>query len=898
MMKSNPFDTEKILELEKERLLYHSLKELEKHTGSVDHLPISIRILLEGAIRLCDGFRVTEGDVANIAGWKPRPKDVEIPFMPARVLMQDLTGGPAIIDLASMRSAISKLGGNPERINPIVRADLVIDHSLQVDAFGYPEALKINTKREFERNLERYRLFKWAQKAFDNLHIVPPESGICHQVNLEYLATVVAEQKTNGQSVLYPDTCIGMDSHTPMVNALGVLGWGVGGIEAEAVMLGQLMRIQMPEVIGFRLKGKLREGTTATDLVLAITSILRKKGVVNKFVEFFGGGLDTLSVPDRATIANMAPECGSTVNFFPVDEQVIRYLLLTGRKERHVRLIELYLRAQNMFRTPDMKEAHYTDIIELDLSTIEPTIAGPMRPQDSVPLSGVKSAFSNILKSSENNGFGLDEREMEKEVPLQPDGKQESLRHGSVVIAAITSCTNTSNPAVMIGAGLLAKKAVERGLKVPGYVKTSMAPGSKVVTEYLSKAGLDRHLEKLGFYTVGYGCTTCIGNSGPLPENVSNAIEEGSLVVSSVLSGNRNFSGRIHQQTEMNWLMSPLLVVAYALAGNIGKDLISEPLGTGNGGKEVYLHDIWPSQKEIEETISAHISRDMFVEKYRNIMEGPEEWKSIDVNESLLFDFDPASTYLREPDYFEGMGPHPETIKPIKSARCLAVFGDSVTTDHISPAGAIERNGPAARYLLEKGVKEEDFNTYGSRRGNHEVMVRGTFSNVRIRNLLLKGKEGGYTVHFRSGKTESIFDAAMRYKSESVPLIIVAGNEYGSGSSRDWAAKGPALLGVKAILAESFERIHRSNLIGMGILPLEFRKGENMMALGLTGTETFDIEIDDNIKPKQEIKITVHMENGSIKEFAMVSRIDMQLELEYFRHGGILKYVLRQMMGA
>ncbi len=891
-MKGDFFGVREELEFEGKPLSYFSLRGLEKHTGSADHLPISIRVLLEGAVRLCDGFRVTEDDVANLAGWKPKPEDIEIPFMPSRVLMQDLTGGPAIIDLASMRSAISKLGGNPEKINPIVRADLVVDHSIQVDAFRSYDALKINTQKEFGRNLERYRLFKWAQQSFENLHIVPPESGICHQVNLEYLATVVTEQ----DGLLFPDTCIGMDSHTPMVNSLGVLGWGVGGIEAEAVMLGQLMRIQMPEVIGFRLTGKLREGATATDLVLTITDILRKKGVVNKFVEFFGDGLDSLSVPDRATIANMAPECGSTVNFFPVDEQVIKYLLLTGRKERHVRIVELYLKSQNLFRASKSKEPIYTDIIEMDLSSVEPTIAGPMRPQDSVRLSDVKSYISGILKSSENNGFAFDEKELEKEVAIRSNGKKETLRHGDVVIAAITSCTNTSNPSVMVAAGLLAKKAVEKGLKVPDYVKTSLAPGSKVVTEYLSKSCLDKYLEGLGFYTVGYGCTTCIGNSGPLPENVSKAIEEGNLAVSSVLSGNRNFSGRIHPQTKLNWLMSPPLVVAYAIAGSVGKDLTSEPLGIGIGGEEIYLRDIWPSQHEIDETISMCISKEMFTGKYKNILEGPEEWKSINAKKSLLFGFDPGSTYLREPNYFENMNHKADSVKPVKHARVLAVFGDSVTTDHISPAGAIENDGPAARYLLGRGVREEDFNTYGSRRGNHEVMMRGTFANVRIRNLLLDGKEGGYTVHFPTGKVENIFDASVKYKSEDTPLIIIAGKEYGSGSSRDWAAKGPSLLGVKAILAESFERIHRSNLIGMGILPLQFKNGENPKALGLTGREIFDIEISDGIKPRQEIKITAHMENGGEKKFIMTSRIDTLLELEYFRHGGILKYVLKKMM--
>ncbi|MBI2988850.1 MAG: aconitate hydratase AcnA [Deltaproteobacteria bacterium] len=859
---------------------------------TVSRLPVSLKILLENLLRCEDNRHVTGTDIETLAGWNPKEKkEKEIAFMPARVLTQDLTGVPAVVDLAAMREAMKRMGGDPKKINPLAPCDLVIDHSVQVDRFGSREAFHQNSEIEFERNVERYAFLRWGQKAFSNFRVVPPDTGICHQVNLEYLGQVVFRAKENGGTLAYPDTVVGMDSHTPMINGLGVVGWGVGGIEAEAALLGQPLIMLIPDVIGFKLHGRLPEGATSTDLVLTVTQMLRKKGVVEKFVEFYGPGLSSLSTADRATIGNMSPENGSTIGFFPVDDETLKYLKLTGRSPKLIKLVEAYCKRQGLFRTDSSPDPVFTDTLELDLSTVEPSLAGPRRPQDRVPLARAKSAFKEALPSLLKSGTP------DKTVSVQLNGDRATLGHGAVVISAITSCTNTSNPSVLIGAGLLAKKAVAKGLKSKPWVKTSLAPGSKVVTDYLKKSGLLPHLEKLGFYLVGYGCTTCIGNSGPLPEPVSAGIQEGDLVACAVLSGNRNFEGRIHPQVRANYLASPPLVVAYALAGRMDMDITSEPLGNDRKGNAVYLKDIWPSPEEVREEIRKSVKADMFKKEYGEVFEGDRRWKKMPTPEGELFAWDSNSTYVREAPYFKDMGKTPSKPKDLIGARVLAVLGDSITTDHISPAGAIEKNGPAASYLTEHSVQPKDFNQYGARRGNHEVMVRGTFANVRLKNQLAPGTEGGWTVHLPDKKQMSIYDAAMQYQKEETPLIVIAGKEYGSGSSRDWAAKGPRLLGVRAAIAESYERIHRSNLIGMGIVPLQFKAGENLKSLGLTGFETYDVVgISAGLKLRQDLTVRAKSDDGNTKEFKVACRVDTPAELDYYCHGGILEYVLIQLL--
>ncbi|RME39680.1 MAG: aconitate hydratase AcnA [Planctomycetota bacterium] len=868
--------------------------------GPVDRLPFSIKVLLESVLRHVDGRTVTEEDVRAVAVWSE--DDVgrrEIPFLPARVLLQDFTGVPALVDLAAMRDAMVRLGGDPKAINPQVPADLVIDHSVQVDAFGSPEALGINVQREFARNIERYRFLRWGQNAFDGFRVVPPATGIVHQINLEYLATVVALREAGGGRIACPDSLVGTDSHTTMINGLGVVGWGVGGIEAEAIMLGQPIYMLLPDVVGFKLAGRLPEGATATDLVLTVTEMLRKKGVVGKFVEFYGEGVSAMSLADRATVANMAPEYGATMGFFPADEETLRYLRLTGRSDEQVDLVERYTKEQGLFRTTETPDPIFRDTIELDLSTVEPSLAGPKRPQDRVRLTEMKSAFARSLRAPvQERGFGLDEAALKKKVDAKLNGTSATLTHGSVVIAAITSCTNTSNPSVMIAAGLLAKKAVERGLRVPPYVKTSLAPGSRVVTDYFENGGLTPYLERLGFHTVGYGCTTCIGNSGPLPEPVAKAIGEGELVAAAVLSGNRNFEGRVHALVKANYLASPPLVIAYALAGTMDIDLATEPLGTGGDGEPVFLRDIWPSQAEIHEVVARSVTPEAFRKRYASVLEGNEEWNRIRGETGDTYPLDETSTYVQNPPFFEEVTREVLPIAPIHGARVLVMVGDSITTDHISPAGAIKPDSPAGRYLQELGVRPEDFNTYGSRRGNDRVMTRGTFANIRLRNLLAPGTEGGVTIHLPTGEPMSVFDAAQRYQEEGTPLLVLAGKEYGTGSSRDWAAKGTMLLGVRAVLAESFERIHRSNLVGMGVLPLQFREGENRASLGLTGREIYDIDgLRDDLQPRQEVDIKAQdPDGGSVRSFRAIVRLDSPVEVDYYRHGGILPFVLRKLV--
>jgi aconitate hydratase len=806
-------------------------------------------------------------------------------------LTQDLTGVPAVVDLAVMREAMKRLGGDPKKINPLVPVDLIIDHSVQVDTFGTANAFHQNSELEFQRNAERYACLRWGQKAFSNFKVVPPDTGICHQVNLEYLGQVVFRAKENGAVLAYPDTLVGMDSHTTMINGLGVVGWGVGGIEAEAALLGQPIIMLIPEVIGFKLHGRLPAGATSTDLVLTVTQMLRKKGVVEKFVEFYGAGLSSLSVADRATIGNMSPEYGATIGFFPPDDETLKYLQLTGRDPELIKLVEAYCKEQGLFRTDASPDPIFTDTLELDLATVEPSLAGPRRPQDRVPLANAKSAFQEALPSLMKGGTP------DRTVAVNFNGDKATLGHGTVVISAITSCTNTSNPSVLIGAGLLAKKAVEKGLKAKPWVKTSLAPGSKVVTDYLKETGLMPYLEKLGFYLVGYGCTTCLGNSGPLPEPITAGIQEGDLVACAVLSGNRNFEGRIHPQVRANYLASPPLVVAYALTGRMDIDLYQEPLGADSKGSPVYLKDIWPAPEEIHEEIRKSVSSEMFKKAYSNVFEGDERWKKMPTPEGELFKWDADSTYVREAPYFDGMTKTPSMPKDITGARVLAVLGDSITTDHISPVGSIERDGPAARYLMEHGVQPKDFNQYGARRGNHEVMMRGTFANVRLKNFLAPGTEGGWSVHLPDKKPMFIYDAAMQYQKEGVPLIVIAGKEYGTGSSRDWAAKGPRLLGIKAVIAESFERIHRSNLIGMGVIPLQFKAGENLKSLALTGFESYGITgIADDLKIGKELIVKATSDDGKTTEFKVICRIDTPAELDYYRHGGILEYVLRQLL--
>jgi len=861
----------------------------------VERLPFSIKVMLESVLRNCDGYVVTEEDVKTLANYNAKaPAQVEVPFKLARVVMQDFTGVPGVVDLAAMRAAAKRMGGDPKKINPLIPVDLVIDHSVQVDYFGTPDALRLNSDVEFERNQERYEFLRWGQQAFTNFRVVPPATGIIHQVNLEFLAKVVMIK----DGVAYPDTLVGTDSHTTMINGVGIVGWGVGGIEAEAVMLGQPLYILTPKVVGFKLTGQLREGVTATDLALTVTQILRKHGVVDKFVEFYGAGLSQIALTDRATIANMAPEYGATMGFFPIDAETLNYLRRTGHTDQEVLLVERYAKEQGLFRTDDTLDPEYTETLELNLADVVPSLAGPKRPQDRVPLTEMKKSFEGALVAPvKDRGFGLGESDLSKTGFVKDNGHSAEIKHGAVVIASITSCTNTSNPSVLIAAGLVAKKAAERGLKPPTYVKTSLAPGSKVVHEYLQEAGLLSSLEQVGFDIVAYGCTTCIGNSGPLPLPVSNAITEGNLVAAAVLSGNRNFEGRVNPFVKANYLASPPLVVAYALAGTVDIDLASEPIGTDKNGQPVMLKEIWPTQKEVSDLVASSIKPEMFKRSYGNVFDGNPQWNEIPVSGGELYQWNDASTYIQEPPFFKETTLEVKPIQPIGGARVLAIFGDSVTTDHISPAGNIAESGPAGQYLVSLGVKKADFNQYGTRRGNDRVMTRGTFANIRIKNLMVPGVEGGVTVHQPSGERMSIFDAAMKYKGAGVPSIVLAGKEYGTGSSRDWAAKGPYLQGVRAVIAESFERIHRSNLVGMGILPLQFKDGQNAESLGLTGQEVIDIVgLSDDLKPRQDVTVQAKKSDGSVAEFKATVRIDTPIEVEYYRNGGILQTVLRKLV--
>jgi aconitate hydratase len=936
----------------------YRLDRLEKQAlGAVSKLPFSIRVLLEAVLRNCDGYQVTEADVKALAAWHaPSPAKVEIPFKPARVVLQDFTGVPCVVDLAAMRSAMKRLGGDPKKINPLIPVDLVIDHSVQVDAFGSPRALEENVKLEFQRNRERYEFLRWGQKALANFRAVPPNVGIVHQVNLEYLAKGVFLRSDAKGPVALPDSLVGTDSHTTMINGLGVVGWGVGGIEAEAVMLGQPLYMLMPEVIGFELTGELKPGVTATDLVLTATQMLRKVGVVDKFVEFYGPGASHLSLADRATISNMAPEYGATMGFFPVDAESLAYMRATGRTKDEVELVERYCKEQGLFRTDSTPAPTFTKTVSLDLATVEPSLAGPKRPQDRVPLAAMKDTWRKALKAPvAERGFGLDDAAAQKKAPVKNNGKSAEITHGAVVIAAITSCTNTSNPSVMLAAGILAKKAVERGLSVPPYVKTSLAPGSRVVSDYLDKSGLTSALDKLGFQTVGYGCTTCIGNSGPLPDPVAAAVTEGNLVASAVISGNRNFEGRVNPLVKANYLASPPLVVAYAIAGTTDIDLVNEPIGTGTGGAKVFLKDIWPTSDEVKQALQTSVLPQMFSSRYSNVFAANETWNRIKVAEGDLYQWDEASTYIQEPPFLADMTVGVGSIQPIVGARVLAVLGDSVTTDHISPAGNISKTSPAGKYLIAHGVEPADFNSYGSRRGNDRVMVRGTFANIRIRNFLAPGTEGGVTKylgppggpqatassnvaiaagrqsmkepatlpngtarmiaegggsrpaamdtpekgtdHPDVGEVVSIYDAAMAYKSAGVPTVILAGAEYGTGSSRDWAAKGAYLLGVRAVIATSYERIHRSNLVNMGVLPLQFLEGQTWKSLGLTGEETFEIAgLGDNLQARSKITVRATLPGGSVKTFEAHVRIDTPVELDYYKNGGILQTVVRKLL--
>jgi len=900
--RQDPFGARAALNTGGGSAVIYRLESLEKRgLGGISRLPFSIKVLLESVLRNCDGALITEQDVAALAAWNAKsPAAREVPFKPARVILQDFTGVPAIVDLAAMRSAMQRLGGDPAKINPSVPVDLVIDHSVQVDFFGNPQALERNADIEFHRNRERYEFLRWGQKAFDNFRVVPPATGIVHQVNLEFLAKVVLEHRHGHDVVWLPDTLVGTDSHTTMINGLGVLGWGVGGIEAEAAMLGQPYYFLTPKVAGFKMKGRVREGVTATDLVLTVTEMLRKHGVVDKFVEFYGDGLSQMTLADRATVANMAPEYGATMGFFPVDEETLHYLRQTGRSEAEVERVERYCKEQGIFRSNEVPDPEYSETLELDLEAVMPSLAGPKRPQDRVPLSAMKGAFRKALGAPvKERGFGLSPQASEQVATVGFNGNQATLKHGSVLIAAITSCTNTSNPSVMLGAGLLAKKAADRGLRVPLYVKTSLAPGSKVVTEYLKAAGLIEPLAALHFDLVGYGCTTCIGNSGPLLPEVAKAVTEHQLVAAAVLSGNRNFEGRVHPQVRANYLASPPLVVAYALAGTVDIDLESEPLGKDRAGSPVYLRDIWPSQAEVGQAMDRAIRPEMFRESYANVWDGNPTWNAIPVAGGALYEWRPDSTYIQEPPFFTGLSPELEPISEIHGARVLALLGDSITTDHISPAGSIAEESPAGRYLIERGVAKTDFNSYGSRRGNDRVMVRGTFANIRLKNQLVPEVEGGVTVHFPDGERMWIYDAAMRYKQEGVPLLIIAGKEYGSGSSRDWAAKGALLLGIKAALAESFERIHRSNLVGMGVLPLQFIEGQNAASLALTGREVFDVGgLSDGIRPRSQVTVTAVDPDGARRSFQAVARLDSAVEVNYFRNSGILPAVLRKILNS
>jgi len=901
MAKKDQYSVRKPLSVGNNTYYYYSLPGFEENgSGKVSNLPFSIKVLLEAAVRQFDGRAITADHVKQIAGWaEGRDNNKEIPFIPARIVLQDFTGVPVVVDLAAMRATMARAGGDPKRINPLVPVDLVIDHSVMVDDFGNKMALQNNVELEFKRNAERYRFLRWAQTAFDNFRAVPPSTGIVHQVNLEYLASVAATKTVDGETEVYPDSLVGTDSHTTMINGLGVVGWGVGGIEAEAGMLGQPLYFVAPEVIGFKLTGSLPEGTTATDLALTITQMLRKKGVVGKFVEFYGPGLSNISLADRATVANMAPEYGATIGFFPVDAETLNYMRNTGREESQIALVEAYYKAQGMFRTDATPDPVFTDKIELDLSTVVPSLAGPKRPQDRVELTSMKEEFNAIVrKPIDQGGYGLSEEKIAEKNKVQyADGTSALMGTGAVVIAAITSCTNTSNPSVMLGAGLLAKKAVERGLKRPAYVKTSLTPGSLVVTEYLQKAGLIEPLEALGFHVTGYGCGTCIGNSGPLPDEVSKTIADNDMTVAAVLSGNRNFEGRVHAQVKANYLASPPLVVAYALAGTVNIDLTNDPIGHDEQGAPVYLRDIWPTNAEISQAVATAMNADMFREKYKDVFRANERWNAIDVPEGELYEWDAKSTYIAEPPFFTDLGAEPGDISDIRGAKTLALMGDSVTTDHISPAGNIKVDSPAGKYLIEHGVAREDFNSYGSRRGHHEVMMRGTFANIRIRNAVAPGTEGGVTTYLPTGEVMSIYDASMKYQASGTSLVVIAGKEYGTGSSRDWAAKGTFLLGVKAVIAESFERIHRSNLVGMGVLPLQFTNGDSWKSLGLTGRETFDIVgLNNDVQPGQTVPVTVTREDGSTFTFDALVRLDSMVDVDYYRNSGILQTVLRQIM--
>ncbi|MBP3039967.1 aconitate hydratase AcnA [Bacillaceae bacterium Marseille-Q3522] len=896
MVKNDVFQARTFFELNGKRYHYYRLKTLEeKEIGKISTLPYSIKVLLESVLRQLDGRVIKKEHVENLAKWgSNKVKEIDVPFKPSRVILQDFTGVPAVVDLASLRKAMADMGGNPDLINPEKPVDLVIDHSVQVDKYGTADALHVNMELEFERNAERYQFLSWAQKAFANYRAVPPATGIVHQVNLEYLASVVHAVETDGEIEAYPDTLVGTDSHTTMINGIGVLGWGVGGIEAEAGMLGQPSYFPVPEVIGVKLLGKLPDGATATDLALKVTQVLRQKGVVGKFVEFFGPGVVSLPLADRATIANMAPEYGATCGFFPVDTESLAYMRLTGRSEEHIKIVETYCKENGLFFNPDI-DPIYTDVIELNLADIEANLSGPKRPQDLIPLSEMKKAFHTAVSAPQGNqGFGLDEKELNKETVVKFDnGETVTMKTGAVAIAAITSCTNTSNPYVLAGAGLVAKKAVELGLEVPKYVKTSLAPGSKVVTGYLRDSGLLPYLEQIGFSLVGYGCTTCIGNSGPLKEEIEKAIAGSDLLVTSVLSGNRNFEGRIHPLVKANYLASPPLVVAYALAGTVDIDLRTEPIGSDKNGNDVFFKDIWPTTGEVNEIVKNTVTPELFKKEYKRVFDDNERWNEIQTNDDPLYAFDEQSTYIQNPPFFAGLAADPEEVKPLSGLRIVGKFGDSVTTDHISPAGAIGKSTPAGKYLLANGVEPRQFNSYGSRRGNHEVMMRGTFANIRIRNQIAPGTEGGYTTYWPTGEVTSIYDACMKYKEDGTGLVVLAGKDYGMGSSRDWAAKGTNLLGIKTVIAESFERIHRSNLVLMGVLPLQFKDGDSAESLGLTGKEKLAIHIDETVKPRDYVKVVATDESGKEKEFEVLVRFDSEVEIDYYRHGGILQMVLR-----
>ncbi|HEC2157089.1 aconitate hydratase 1 [Staphylococcus delphini] len=890
----------KSFQLNGKNLTYYDLNTLEEQGYTqISRLPYSIRVLLESVLRQEDGFVITDEHIKALSSFGKENEKGEVPFKPSRVILQDFTGVPAVVDLASLRKAMDDVGGDLTKINPEVPVDLVIDHSVQVDSYANPESLERNMKLEFERNYERYQFLNWATKAFDNYNAVPPATGIVHQVNLEYLANVVHVREENGEQVAFPDTLVGTDSHTTMINGLGVLGWGVGGIEAEAGMLGQPSYFPIPEVIGVRLTNELPQGANATDLALRVTELLRKKGVVGKFVEFFGPGVDNLPLADRATIANMAPEYGATCGFFPVDDETLKYLRLTGRSDAHIETVETYLKQNHLFFDVN-EEPNYTDVVDLDLSTVEASLSGPKRPQDLIFLSDMKKEFEkSVTAPAGNQGHGLDKSEFDKTATVNfKDGSTTEMTTGDIAIAAITSCTNTSNPYVMLGAGLLAKKAVEKGLEVPSYVKTSLAPGSKVVTGYLRDSGLQSYLDQLGFNLVGYGCTTCIGNSGPLLEEIEKAIADEDLLVTSVLSGNRNFEGRIHPLVKANYLASPPLVVAYALAGTVDIDLHSEALGQDQQGNDVFLKDIWPSIQEVADAVESVVTPELFKEEYKSVYDNNELWNQIDTTDQPLYDFDPQSTYIQNPTFFQGLSKEPSAIQPLSNLRVMGKFGDSVTTDHISPAGAIGKDTPAGQYLTANGVSPRDFNSYGSRRGNHEVMVRGTFANIRIKNQLAPGTEGGYTTYWPTGEVMPIFDAAMKYKEDGTGLVVLAGNDYGMGSSRDWAAKGTNLLGVKTVIAQSYERIHRSNLVMMGVLPLQFKEGESADTLGLDGTETIAVDLDENVQPGQTVKVTATKEDGTTVEFDVTARFDSNVEIDYYRHGGILQLVLRKKLAS